>query len=474
MRKNFWRWSEKYFTFSTVAFFSIWQFFFLWKHELWRDEIQAWSIAKSSSTLVDLIQNLEYEGRPPLWHIILWSITKFTDNPESIKLLAACLSITSALIFLKIRSFSKLEKLLVLFGFYFALGYSVVVRDYNLMLLLHVCAMKSFERRNLKTVGILAILLALVNPFGSVLGCFWLFQVAVSLYAVDSRVKRITLKTLPGYLIITFILFIFRMPQDSTFTTDFSKSLTSMIMLSIHSVVTPFLPFHDSFAINFGKIALVVLVLSSLLMSLYGISRIGVAGYFACLLLLAANAVFGYAAYWWHFGAGFLLFLAVIQGKRETGTLPRDTHIGMSRKVSEIGFITLLVIGVVGTSTGIGTDFRSDRAYSNISKAADIIKSECIRCTVITNSAVFGTPLSAFEIRVYVATEKSYLNFVSWKRKDSIEVTWNDLLLLAKSEGTNLIVVTNFGNPPTGKVKLIDMADNSIWGDDYWVYKTLD
>jgi hypothetical protein len=44
---------------------------------MWLDELQAWLIARDSSSVIDLFKNLKYEGHPGLWHICLYLISRF-------------------------------------------------------------------------------------------------------------------------------------------------------------------------------------------------------------------------------------------------------------------------------------------------------------------------------------------------------------------------------------------------------------
>jgi len=37
-------------------------------HEMWRDEFQAWLVARDADSLVQLAGNVRYEGNPMLWH----------------------------------------------------------------------------------------------------------------------------------------------------------------------------------------------------------------------------------------------------------------------------------------------------------------------------------------------------------------------------------------------------------------------
>lgn len=71
-------------------------------HEMWGDEIHSWNIAKGSAGFFDLIGNSRYEGHPPFWYVILWSISKFTHElvyVQAVHLIIASLSVFLILFF---------------------------------------------------------------------------------------------------------------------------------------------------------------------------------------------------------------------------------------------------------------------------------------------------------------------------------------------------------------------------------------
>ena len=51
-------------------------------HEMFRDEIQAWLIARDSHGIADLIHNLKYEGHPALWYLFLLPLTRIGREPQ--------------------------------------------------------------------------------------------------------------------------------------------------------------------------------------------------------------------------------------------------------------------------------------------------------------------------------------------------------------------------------------------------------
>jgi hypothetical protein len=42
----------------------------LFRHAMWRDELQAFMLAKASRTPLEPFAKLQYEGHPGLWHLL--------------------------------------------------------------------------------------------------------------------------------------------------------------------------------------------------------------------------------------------------------------------------------------------------------------------------------------------------------------------------------------------------------------------
>src|SRR5207249_1186745 len=55
------------------------------RHELWRDEMQAWLIARDSPTVLDILRQARYEGAPPLWHLALRVLSHLCRRPETMQ-----------------------------------------------------------------------------------------------------------------------------------------------------------------------------------------------------------------------------------------------------------------------------------------------------------------------------------------------------------------------------------------------------
>lgn len=106
------------------------------RHQMWRDELNAWGLVLASPTLPELFHNLHYEGHPGLWHFLLWCASWFTRSPGAMKAVHACIAVGFILLIAFRSPFTRLEKILILLNFYVVFEYAVVSRNYGVGLLL--------------------------------------------------------------------------------------------------------------------------------------------------------------------------------------------------------------------------------------------------------------------------------------------------------------------------------------------------
>lgn len=99
-------------------------------HEPWRDEMQAWLIARDSPDLRSLLLIGRYEGTPPLWHLLLRPLALLTDRPQAMQALQAMLAILFFFSICRFAPFSRLQKVLLLCNYYLLFEYGTVCRQY--------------------------------------------------------------------------------------------------------------------------------------------------------------------------------------------------------------------------------------------------------------------------------------------------------------------------------------------------------
>ncbi len=140
-------------------------------HEMWIDELSHWSIALKSRSFADIFKNLEYESSPPLWHMILYGITRVTGDPVAMQTVHVLLAVIAMGIFLVWSPFSRLQKALFVFGYFPAFEYCVISRHYVLgeLLLFGFLALFPWHGKRRFAAAIVLFLLAQTSLFGLIM-----------------------------------------------------------------------------------------------------------------------------------------------------------------------------------------------------------------------------------------------------------------------------------------------------------------
>uniref|UniRef100_A0A7V1ZHB4 cysteine desulfurase n=1 Tax=Thermoanaerobaculum aquaticum TaxID=1312852 RepID=A0A7V1ZHB4_9BACT len=120
----------------------------LLNHEPWRDEMQAWLLARDSASPLELWRNTRYEGHPLLWHLLLWLLSRWSQKPLTMQLAHAAIAVLTAGVFLAFAPFPRWLKVLWVFGYFPLFEYGVISRNYGLTVLFLFLALALRERGN--------------------------------------------------------------------------------------------------------------------------------------------------------------------------------------------------------------------------------------------------------------------------------------------------------------------------------------
>lgn len=128
-------------------------------HEMWRDELRAWLIARDSITPLALLENIECEGHPALWYLLVWPITRFTHDPEAMKLLNLPLMAAAVFLIARFAPGPKIVRALIAFGYFPVYEYGVLARNYAIGILGLVAFCIAFPHRRRHPLVLGAVLL---------------------------------------------------------------------------------------------------------------------------------------------------------------------------------------------------------------------------------------------------------------------------------------------------------------------------
>lgn len=101
-------------------------------HRLWFDEVQSWSLVRDSPTIAALFHNLEYEGHPGLWYLMLWGAQRITLDPIAMKICHWLIAAASIGLIGYFSPFRKRDRILLMAGYFLAFQYVVICRNYGI------------------------------------------------------------------------------------------------------------------------------------------------------------------------------------------------------------------------------------------------------------------------------------------------------------------------------------------------------
>jgi hypothetical protein len=142
--------SRQRFAYWLVFIFAVVSLVGVLHHEMWRDELQAWTQARDSSSLADLWRNTRTEPHPMLWYGLLFFLTRFTRDAVAMQCLHWLIAVASVYVFARFSPFTKFQKILFCFSYYPLYEYCAISRDYSLgmVLLFLFCALAQRQPRN--------------------------------------------------------------------------------------------------------------------------------------------------------------------------------------------------------------------------------------------------------------------------------------------------------------------------------------
>lgn len=144
----------------------------VWRHEMWRDELQTWTLVTHARSLGELVYIRRYEGHPVLWYLLLWPFARLSTDPVLLQLVHTSLAICTASLVVFYSPFRFWEKALLLFGYYLLFEYGVISRNYQpgVLLAFGIATLWPLATKRPLLIGLGLALLFQTNAFGMLVG----------------------------------------------------------------------------------------------------------------------------------------------------------------------------------------------------------------------------------------------------------------------------------------------------------------
>ena len=209
-------------------------------HELWRDEIEAWLIAKESTSITNLFKNFDLEGHPCLWYLCLYLISRFTDNIFAMQIFHLILATGAILIFVRFSTFTKLQKILLVFSYFLFYEYATISRNYaiGILLIFVICWLFQKRTKTYLPLSILLFFLCQTNVFGLIIAILFGFSLVFE-YATDQNLRE-SFSIKKWKIIISILIFIIGIsssilqmlpPVDSVHVVGWNTNLNQWMFL---------------------------------------------------------------------------------------------------------------------------------------------------------------------------------------------------------------------------------------------------
>jgi len=199
-------------------------------HEMWRDEHQAWLVARDANSLSQLLDNMNYEGNPALWHFFLYWITRVTHDPIYMQAFHLLVATSFIFIFNRYAPLSNLYKILFSFGYFPLYEYAVISRSYALGILLvfGICALYKNRMTKYILIGILLALLANVTIYAVVIACCIAGILVLDYFLYQQKNRKAMMQLAIGLFIfilgVAFSLYQIWPDKDNSFPAPYASS----------------------------------------------------------------------------------------------------------------------------------------------------------------------------------------------------------------------------------------------------------
>lgn len=430
------------------------------RHEFWRDEVRALSLARAADSPLELYRSVQYDGHPLVWYLILYAGISIVNTPLVLPIAAVGIGFAAVAVFLLFAPMPLWLKSLFIFSALPFYEYSVMARNYGItMLLLFIIALVYRQREKLGLLlAFLIALLANANAhsviFAGLIAALWVWDTIVEHRAELTRRKWLSL----GFYIAIisagtgFSIFCF-MPRENTILTSVRQTLTWPNFLEAlkESALHPEITLYQMMPGWVPPIAVALI-------------------FFLVILGLLPRPTLLFAALLAEIGLGILFRLVYVGHYRHQGLfiifavflywlfleMQGDEKIpGIQKYLFRIGyFVAVPLVILAGVLEMRGTAWRDIRMELSSSKAlGNFLNSDpSYRDAILIPEPDYSIEAVAYyaENEIYLPREQRYGKTVSWTKESSPSLSLGELMAVARdlqnrSGKPVLIILGHFG-----------------------------
>jgi hypothetical protein len=434
------------------------------RHEFWRDEVRAFSLAREASSPLDLYNLIKYEGHPVLWYLLLFIGKSIVNTPLVLPITAIVIGFAAVAVLMFYAPFPLWFKCLFIFSALPLYEYSVMARNYGISMLLMFMVAVLYRKRTLHPYWLALTLALLANTnvhsamLAGLLSAVWVWDVFFQQKTTSFKHHFVSLY-LPLMIVLAgmALCVVFVMPGENTIlaqaTSSFSKN--ELVLSTFLALMRPDVTFNliePAGFPNWASLGLIFLAVLGLIRrpSLF-LAALGGQVAFGVFFLMV------YYGSYRHQGL-FLIFLLVLywlfNGEADRRSLNRTMDLlNITGLYIAVG---LLVIGNLALSIPtIQIELTLDKSSSK-NFGAFLNQTAAYRNAIIVPEPDYfieSLPYYA-QNQIYFPREHRFSTTVSWAATVDSHLSLSDLLatardLKARYNWPILIVLGHFDIDPT-------------------------
>lgn len=460
-------------------------------HEIWADEMHHFLLGRDSGSLNELCNNARYEGHPLLWNIILFVITRFTNDPVWMQIIHLIISFTTIIIFLRYAPFHWTVKVLFTFGYYMLFEYNLLCRNYALSALFLFWYVHENCKTDKKFLKQLLLLFLLANTH---LFSFFISIALFFLLVSENRISEISKqnKILSLIFLVTLgCIFYFQIlpPNDHMLVVQYNadpllsfKRISKVLGLAIKGFlpipdITQYHLWNNNLIINHAKYF--AMIFSSILIFMplilfYKNRRTLLLFYLPAFFIFCFVYISPLMVANRH--AGFLMLLLLVCFWYNASSIYKA---GKKYNMKKIFLYSLLIIQLLSGSIMFMADWTS--SFSCGKETAEYLHEQKLDRGIIAMSNMgSGSPLSGYLGRkLFYAELNDFGSFAKWNTIPFIipqDSVINRVKRLSVKTKSDIILVMNsnliFTNKSDTNIDFIAVFNHSIIGsENYFVYR---
>ena len=465
-------------------------------HEKWRDEAQAWLIARDLD-IIGIIKQMSFEGHPPLWHLILMPFAKLGFPYITESIISWGVMVIAVWIFLNKSPLKKETKILILLTAPIIYLYPSIARNYCLIPLALALIAMYYPNRKEKMLGycLSVLLLAYTHVLMlSMVGILYLFYFIDEIfYTKKTKADKKKLIIAITISAIGLICLFFILLGSTTNNTEIPLNNNSTIV----------------------SISKVKLLIYSILGQLFGVivNSKGFEIYFYIWLILLVlfqarknleNLVIAFVTISWQifiylfiYGASYqktsillliAVFIAWINSYNEKSIEENRFFVNIN-KIVRLGCLVILVLNAILGATEINLDIKDN--YSNAKDVAQYINKEIEKDSVFicinTSTASAVIPYTHGQ-KYWNPVSEEFFTYITWNKSSLTNLGLDEIIEKVqknfnKSNKLYLIESDRLNNNQTESIKnfqqknilsekLYDTDDDCVVkGESYTIYK---